>query len=367
MKEVDLVYRTMFAELLQRCLDASFHSDFPVEGRFVTVPVKGRKYWYFDIRKGEKVERRYVGPHDDPELAQRVAAFNEVKDDVRGRRKLVSTLTREAGLAPPERFTGDVVAALAAAGLFRLRAVLVGTVAFQCYPGLLGIKLPTTAMQTSDADFAQFHAVSTAVEDSLPPVLDILRSVDPSFRAVPDLGDPHAVTQFVNRARFTVEFLTPNGGSDDHQGAPVPMPALGGASAQPMRFLDFLIRDPVRSAMLHRSGIAVSVPAPERYAIHKLIVASRRHRDASNAAKREKDIRQAALLFEALDQSRRQADLALAFKEAWHRGSAWRDAIKIGLSYMPSTARQCFETGIIAGLRELSEDPSSYRLSTNTT
>ena len=165
MKEIDLAYRTLFAELAQRSLDAAFQSDFPFEGRFVTVPVKGRGYWYFDQRQGEKVVRRYVGPHSDPEIAKRVEAFREIKDDLKARRKLVSTLTREAGLPVPEQFTGDIVEALADAGFFRVRGVLVGTVAFQCYSGLLGVRLPSASLQTGDADFAQFHSVSAAVDD----------------------------------------------------------------------------------------------------------------------------------------------------------------------------------------------------------
>jgi len=47
--EMDLVFRTMFTELSQRSLDASFQSDFPLEGRFVSVPVKGKSYWYFGL------------------------------------------------------------------------------------------------------------------------------------------------------------------------------------------------------------------------------------------------------------------------------------------------------------------------------
>lgn len=62
------------------------------------------------------------------------------------------------------------------------------------------------------------------------------------------------------------------------------MPALGGASADPLRFLDFLIYEPVRAVLLHKSGISVIVPAPERYAVHKLIVASRRVVDTIGAA-----------------------------------------------------------------------------------
>lgn len=98
------------------------------------------------------------------------------------------------------------------------------------------------------------------------------------------------------------------------------MSALGGASTDPLRFLDFLIREPVRTMLLHRSGVAVVVPDPSRYAIHNLIVASSRHTDGQGPAKREKDVRQAALLFEALQQTRRSADLALVYNEAWERG-----------------------------------------------
>lgn len=57
MKEIDLAYRTMFAELGQRSLDGTFETDFSVAGRFVTVPVKGRSYWYFDLPADGKVAR----------------------------------------------------------------------------------------------------------------------------------------------------------------------------------------------------------------------------------------------------------------------------------------------------------------------
>src|SRR3546814_203836 len=258
----------MFAELAQRSLDASFTTDFSTSGNFVRVPVKGRNYWYCEETQPSK-KRKYVGPASDPEIADRVAAFTAIKDDLRARRKLVSTLTREAGLPPPDRFTGDIVGALGDAGIFRLRGILVGTVAFQTYAGHLGVRLPGASLQTGDADFAQHYSVSSSVEDSLPSVLDTLRSVDPTFREVPHRSDPKRTTQFENASRYKVEFLTPNRGSDDYVDHASPMPALGGASAQPLRFLDFLIHEPVRTVMLHRSGVPVTVPSPERYAVHK--------------------------------------------------------------------------------------------------
>lgn len=345
MKQIDLTYRTMFAELGQRSLDASFESEFSTAGNFVRVPVKGRNYWYFEETQPKK-RRKYVGPADDPEIAKRVEDFQQIKEDLRSRRKLVSTLTREAGLLAPERFTGDIVEALASAGIFRLRGVLVGTVAFQTYAGLLGVKLPGASLQTGDADFAQHYSISAEVQDSLPPIMEILQGVDPTFRAVPHRSDPVRVTQFENSARYKVEFLTPNRGSDDYADHASAMPALGGASAQPLRFLDFLIQEPVRTVLLHRSGVPVIVPAPERYAVHKLIVASRRLSDANGVAKREKDVYQASLLFEALKETRRLDDLGYALEEAWNRGSAWREGIEKGLHLLPDQRREAAENSL---------------------
>lgn len=359
MKTIDLVYRTMFAELGQRCLDASFETEYSTEGNFVRVPVKNRDYWYFEETRPKKT-RKYVGPAEDPDVAKRVEAFQHLKEDLRSRRKLVSTLTREAGLMAPDRFTGDIVEAVSNAGLFRLRGVLVGTVAFQTYAGYLGIRLPGSSIQTGDADFAQHYSVSSSVEDSLPPILDVLKQVDPTFRAIPHRSDPTRVTQFESASRYKVEFLTPNRGSDEYADHASPMPALGGASAQPLRFLDFLIHEPIRTVMLHRSGVPVTVPAPERYAVHKLIVASRRRSDLNGFAKREKDVYQARLLIEALEETRRQDDLAEAFAEAWNRGSHWREAIKIGMNLLPKKDQAAVLITLKDGLSSIGLDLEGF-------
>ncbi|MBL0375371.1 hypothetical protein JJB09_25490 [Rhizobium sp. KVB221] len=355
MKQIDLIYRTMIAELGQRLLDASFATDFPIEGRFVPVTVKQRVYWYFDQPSPEGEKRRYVGPADDEEITRRVEAFKEIKGDAKARRKLVSTLTRDAGLPAPERFSGDVVEALADAGIFRLRACLVGTVAFQTYAGVLGVRLPATSMMTGDADFAQDYAISAEVEDSIPPILQILNDLDPTFRPVPHRSGSARTTAFQNAARYRVEFLTGNRGSDDYLDQPAEMPALGGASADPLWFLDFLIYEPIRAVLLHKSGISVIVPAPERYAVHKLIVASLRVVDTTDVAKREKDLRQASILFQALQETNRGGDLGDAIMEAWGRGEGWRLAIRSGLAFMPKKEK----AAVAAFLSSLGIDPES--------
>lgn len=359
MKVLDLIYSTMLAELGQRSLDGAFATDFPLDGNFVSVPVKERDYWYFD-QPGQK--RRYVGPAGDPEISSRVKDFQAIKDDIRSRRKLVSTLTRDAYLPSPERLSGDVVEAMANAGLFRLRGVLVGTVAFGCYAGLLGVRLPNASLQTGDADFAQDFAVSAEVLDSIPPILDVLHGVDPSFRAIPHQSGRAGATGFVNRTGYKVEFLTGNRGSDDNTGRPSPMPALGGASAEPLRFLDFLIYEPVRAIVLHGSGIPVLVPAPERYAVHKLIVATRRLADEGGAMKTQKDLMQSGLLFEAMAQTRRSDALALAWSEAWGRGDAWRAALTAGLDMMPEKVAATVRSALSDGFGRIRENPQHFGL-----
>ncbi|PJR09719.1 nucleotidyltransferase family protein [Sinorhizobium meliloti] len=357
MREMDLVFRTMFAELAQQSLDAQFHADFPLEGRFVTVPVKGKDYFYFDIPTPEgKDKRSYVGPAADPEIAARVQRHRDIKDNMRERRRLVSTLIRSGGMSGPDRFAGDVTKALADAGFFRLRGVLVGSVAYGCYSGVLGVRLPTTAMQTGDADLAMDFAISQEVDDSLPPILDILHGVDPSFGAVPHQADKARVTAFVNRNNYRVEFLTSNRGSDEYTGRPSPMPALGGASAESLRFLDYLIYEPVRTVLLHREGVSVNVPAPERYAVHKLIVASRRLTDALGRAKRAKDLLQAATLFEAMLQTRQGVALADAYQEAWDRGPSWQEGLAAGLALMPDDGKEALADALGVKPEELGKD-----------
>ncbi|MBB4283873.1 hypothetical protein GGE43_004781 [Agrobacterium tumefaciens] len=81
------------------------------------------------------------------------------------------------------------------------------------------------------------------------------------------------------------------------------------------------------------------IPAPERYAVHKLIVASRRRTDALGRAKRDKDLVQASLLSEALVETRQSYLLADAYREAWARGEAWQETILSGLVSMPDNGK----------------------------
>lgn len=350
--DLSIQHQTMFAELVQKCLDASFDADFPENGSFTLKTRNGRGYWYYNgYDAGEaqprKRRQRYAGPDDDIAVSSRVDAFRTIKDNYQARLALVRSL-RSAGLPIAERLIGDAVEALWKAGVFRMRCVLVGTTAFQTYSGLLGVRLANTITATEDIDIAQYHSLSVAVEDSVEPPVEALTAIDPTFHAVPHQSDPRASTRIVNGANFAVEFLTPNDSSNDYMGRPAAMPALGGMSAEPLRFLDYLIRDAVWSVVLHKGGIPVRVPLPERYAIHKLIVSVRRRQDARSFAKAGKDTAQAEALIMSMVDTRRSEEIGLAWIEAWQRGPHWQDALRSGRARLGESA----QAGLTEAIRQ---------------
>ncbi|MGO4842741.1 GSU2403 family nucleotidyltransferase fold protein, partial [Rhizobiaceae sp. 2RAB30] len=98
-----------------------------------------------------------------------------------------------------------------------------------------------------------------------------------------------------------------------------------------------------------------------RYAVHKLIVATRRRTDGISAVKRDKDIRQAEILFEALYETRRASDFALAYDEAEERGPAWRDALQEGEDMLSRDGRKVLSQILRQGNQQIgkgrSDDP----------
>jgi hypothetical protein len=338
-RALPLPIQTMYAELVERCGVALLAQDFPLSGGFVSQTTKGRQYWYFQARHDDGRRRqRYVGP-DSPELRRRIEAHNTAKDDFRERRQMVSAL-RRAGLPGTDPLTGRVLRALAEAGVFRLRAVVVGTVAYQTYSGLLGVRLGGTATMTADLDIAQFPSNAVATQDAIAlPFEDILKGVDRDFHALPYSFDPRHATRYALGDRYRVDILAPNRGPESD--APVPLPAIK-AEGQPLRYLDFLIHQEVQAVTLAEGGILINVPAPERYALHKLIVSRLRLETKEAQTKAQKDLRQAAALLPVLAEQR-----PFELEELWHemlkRGPKWKQHAKEAVQLLPGDARQALE------------------------
>jgi len=205
--------------------------------------------------------------------------------------------------------------ALADAGVFALGGVLVGTHAFAVLGNVLGVRW-TGALRTQDIDLAVERTLGIALADMDADVPTVLESLEMGFLPVPGLDPSNPSTSYKVRGHgLRVDLLTP---SARQSSRPVPLRRFATA-AQPLRFLDYLIESPIRAAAIDGGAVGVSVPAPARFALHKLVVAA--ERPAVMHAKREKDLSQAAQLLEVL-LAERPGDVALAVDALRSAGSA---------------------------------------------
>jgi hypothetical protein len=177
-----------------------------------------------------------------------------------------------------------------------------------------------------------------------------LHEIDPTFRPLfrTDVGS-HAMG-FVNGQDYRVEFLTDASGRD--KGAAVPMKGLPGLAAQPLPFLEYLLKDTTSSVLLHEDGVAVAVPDPARYAVHKMIVSVVRGTTVRGSkAKIAKDTMQAGRIVEALTASGASSDLGAAWMDAWRRGPTWRRHLVDGTARLDPDLRDALAGSVAYSAR----------------
>jgi hypothetical protein len=297
--------------------------------------VRGKRvYWYDAIRTGNTVRKRYIG-EETPELVAEIerhqAKASDAKERSMRRSRLIRIL-RSEGMQLPDRTTGSLLSAMARSGVFRIGGTIIGTNAFRLYEGELGIRISTDEItQRDDLDITQFERLSLALQDSVETSLaDTFHSLD--FAPLPSLN-PRSIWRWKQtKSDMLIEFLTPSFRPEEDIRE---LPALG-VAAQSLHFLNYLIADPIKAAVLYRSGVLVQIPRPERYAVHKLIVADRRQ-GGPDQIKSRKDRAQAAFLIRILAEDR-PGDLAEAHEDAMSRGPQWRAHIEASLKRMPATS-----------------------------
>lgn len=290
-----------------------------------------RAYWYDRYRIGIDTKERYLGA-DTEVLRERIEQHERLKANQDARHKERSRLVR---LLRSERFlgldssTGSLAAALAKAGVFRLGGVLVGTIAFLLYEGELGLRLTLDeTARTSDIDIASFEKLSLALDDAVEPSLEeVFHNFD--FAPVPDLERGRVWRWRQSSGESLVEFLTPSFRDDEGLRD---LEALG-VSARALHHLEYLLVDQLDAAAVYREGVLVKAPRPERFAIHKLIVADRR-REGPDSLKARKDLMQAELMISILSEDR-PSDLVRAYEDAMGRGRRWRERIERSLERSP--------------------------------
>lgn len=320
MRQIPLHFMTMYADLAQ-----GFEFDEADPGSVTTRKIKGKAYLYATTKDGATRKQRSLGPAGDPQVQDEARRITAAADRARKMRTVVSTLKQQARIPAPTLSVGRILETLANAGLFKRGVTLVGTVAYQTYPCILGAYLQSSAFTTNDVDL---NLVEFAPNDDEEDIEVVLQRADPTFRPKwhPDDTLPKA---FQTDSGLRVDMLTRLARQKT-----VLIEQIG-CAAIPLSFQELPAEDTISAVALYGKGVLVRVPTPVNFAIHKLIVAQRRN----EAAKRAKDLRQALELIEILLETD-QDSLLDALDRTRSRGKAWKSAINASLKELMREARQ---------------------------
>ena len=292
-------------------------------------------YWYARQRIGSRVVDRYIGCNT-PEIRERI---EKAKHDLEGQKvferrcKALVAQLRAAGLPALDRNTGKVLSAIARIGTFRLGGTLVGTHAFRLYSAELGVRLDDdTTVTTQDVDIEAFESIKIAIGEEVNSVLAGTLK-DLKLSPVSDFVCKHKPTRWATRDGETmIDFITPK----TLESSDILMLGTSDVYTRALHFLNFLIAKPIPAVGLYRGGVLVQIPTPERYAIHKLIVAQRRTDGLQT--KSRKDFAQARNLIRILSEDRPYT-LREAYEAAMDIGPEWREEIEKSFSQHPDIAR----------------------------
>lgn len=344
LKRLPMETQTIYAELLEHLRGADFARSFAdLTGGLTARERGGEKYWYFRTNEGleGKPQEYYLGPDNEPTRTM-LQAYREGRENAKEnveRIMRLAAMLRSGGLTLTDFTSAKIIKAFANTGVFQLGGVLVGTHAFVAIGNALGVKWPS-ALQTQDVDFGAMpkHHVGIGVLQTPQLLANIPKAIEslemgfiPSVRL-------HAAskptTYVVPGKEWRIDLVTAPQGADRE--SPVEIPRLG-AHAQPLEFMDYLLRKTMDAAVVSTSGILVQVPEPARFAVHKLLVAS--NRDSRSSIKSAKDRQQAFYVLSFLEQER-PGDILLAAEEALERGPNWKRRLKIQAKLLPGRIQE---------------------------
>lgn len=324
--ELSLPAQTAYAELAERTRTFEMENALAgLSGSFQKLSRKGKEYWYFSWREAgaERTRVSYVGP-DNETVRALVERFRRNRNPKALAPQALSAINLGCAPMAPKHFR--LIKRLGEYGLFRTGALLVGTHAFIAYGNLLGVRW-RDASTTLDVDLA--HAgnnVSVAMHADLEVnVHDALQSLEMGLLPITEL-DGSIGSQYRNPAdaELRVDFLTTRGRS--HK--PARIPALN-VALEPLKFMEFALEELTQACVFGRTGACmVNLPAPERYAVHKLVVYG--ERPLNQRAKANKDLLQVAALAAWFAQNGQAGTFNKAWRDLVTRGRGWRNRAKQG-------------------------------------
>jgi hypothetical protein len=179
-------------------------------------------------------------------------------------------------------------------GLIQAGLTLVGSHAYGVLLNELGVLAP--GYRTQDIDVARAHTLAVALPDD-GSFQQLLRETGLPFVPVPGMPShkPSASFKLPGAEALAVDLLVPG----RNVGQVVAVKELN-AFAQAIPLLDFLVAEPIDAVVLSPNQvIPVRVPAPERFALHKLFSSQSRR---TGRDKVRKDLEQAALLTAVIEE-----------------------------------------------------------------
>ena len=255
----------------------------------------------------------------------------------------ICMMLENAGCLAPNTVTGHIISALSDSGFFKNGGIMGGTQAFRHYPLMLGYLPPDGTYITQDVDLLAPRNM-TLFSSSGTNIISELKRRGLEIVACADTLENNFCKWRVNND-IEFEFLTSKGNNlkpvSKHKGL--------GIDAQSLRFLEFNFPNPSAAITLFHEGIHINVPAPERYAIHKLIVSQ--NRKGTYLQKRRKDLAQAEWLIKVMLE-KEPYRLCTAWEEARGCGKKWSHLVDAGLAEIPSVRERFF-----AEMRNLSNSP----------
>ncbi len=324
-----------YSELMQQCVHPAPDG---ANISFKSKKVAGKRYWYLYISLGSRRSEHYLG-EETPELLDKIdeerALWESTEDDRTMRARLVAMLTAGGATTIPDN-EGKVIALLERSGMFLAGGVVVGTLAFRAYANMLGV-VWHSELQTRDIDLASDYNYPIIVPRNKKPInlSNILLDSGMGFLKVPVLDRKSPSTKFrVRGQELMVELLTPMRGRESAK--PIEIPDLS-AFAEPIRFLDYLLEDIQPATLLYKHGIFINVPAPARFAFHKLVVSQRRK--SADVEKIKRDLAQAEQLFQVLIEGR-PGDLLLAYEAAEKMEAKFLQQLTMGIESIDSEVRE---------------------------
>jgi hypothetical protein len=253
----------------------------------------GNQYW---VREHVRVDGRKVDEYLGPAASLPAARLEQARREVDLARALAagSAQLRLFGYQRMDRKPAAVLEVFFNRGLHAAGLALVGSHAYGVLLNELGIIAP--GYRTQDIDVARAAALEIAMPDGLT-FERLLSESGLEFVPVPGMPSHRPSTSFKlpGRETLAVDLLVPG----REIGTVVPVKELR-AHAQAVPLLDFLIEEAHPAVVLSPNQvIPVSVPAPERFVLHKLF-SSQSRRSARDKAR--KDLEQAATLAGVLEE-----------------------------------------------------------------